>query len=597
MRSHRYKILSQAIRVLVISAGILALDATVHAASLTVTVSRPGVGNKGSQPIANAQVCVSSNSGAVSSNTNAQGTAVFNNAPQGQLTVTASASGFAGQSIQFTMGTLDKTESFFLLAGSGGPLCTIAPPPPPPVTLSSLVLNPTSVNGGAASLGTVTLSAVATGGASVTLSSNNTSAATVPPSVPVSIGSSSTTFTVSTSQVSSLKTVIITASTGGTTRTATLTVKPPPPPPPATANLTVLVGRVNSTAISGAAVCVASGRGAVRSAVTGVGGQATFNDIPQGQVTITVSSSGFTGQSHTSTLPPGGGTNRFILSEGGGGPVCTAPTPPPATGPPAITFFDWHVNRKTPLFFEFALSFSVTDSSGGPTVPTHYRVGESSDLSSTQWIAYQGGVLSFELRYRGNSLTAYGQRTLHLQVKKDGRTSAVVSKTVNLQPVRTIEVRLEGLDLFGMLTVARDNGFPIRTRTVSVTQSVCDGIDFNLNTRNFGIPSGRMKDRAWEKVVEANLLELSTKRFTPGWRVKSIEIGRSNDTPAQQTITGAPDGDGFRVTIRLTALDSRADPTFCLANSFPLRAIILEGPGDDMALDQAKRWKNMFPPN
>jgi Carboxypeptidase regulatory-like domain len=696
MRSHGHPILFQAVRLLVISAGILAAEAAVHAATLTVTVSRPGVANKGVQPIANAQVCVSSKSGILSSNTNAQGTAVFNNAPQGPLAVTASASGFVGQSIQFTMGTLDKTESFLLQAGSGGPLCTVKPPPPPTPTLSSLVLNPTSVNGGASSQGTVGLSGAAPpGGASVTLSSNNTSAATVPPSVPVSAGANSATFTVSTSQVSSSRSVVITASAGGTTRTATLTVNAPPPltlsslvlnpisvngplssdgtvtlsgpaptggasvtlssrntsaatvppsvlvsagsnsatfivstslvsssqsviitasaggttrtatltvipqstPPPPPANLTVIVTRTNNTLISGAAVCLTSGS-IVRSAVTGITGQVTLSNITPGQITLTVSCPGFTGQSRTSTLPPSGGTTRFILSEGSGGPVCGAPPPPAATGPPAITSFDWHVNRKTPLFFEIALNFSVADSLGRPVIPTHYRVGESSDLSSAPWIALQPGVPLFQLGYRGNSLTAFGQRTVHLQVKTDNLISAVVSKSVNLQSAQTTEFRLTGLDLFGMLSFARDKGFPIRTRTVSVSQSVCPEINFDLNTRSFGITSGSLKDRAWEKVVEANLLELSTKRFTPGWRVRSIDIGRSNDTPAQQTITGAADGDGFRVTIRQNApANPDVEPPFCLTNSFPLRAIILEGPADDMALDQAKRWKNMFPQN
>src|SRR5262249_37334380 len=105
-----------------------------------------------------------------------------------------------------------------------------------------------------------------------------------------------------------------------------------------------------------------------------------------------------------------------------------------------------------------------------------------------------------------------------------------------------------------------------------------------------------LKDRDWEAVVEANLLELSSKPFTPGWRVTSIEIGGSNDvrTNVTQTFTGAADGDGFRVTLRLRAPPDPNGP-ICLAGEFPLRAIVLEGPADDLALDQSKRWKNMFP--
>jgi hypothetical protein len=250
------------------------------------------------------------------------------------------------------------------------------------------------------------------------------------------------------------------------------------------------------------------------------------------------------------------------------------------------------------LFFEIALAFAATRTPGGPVVPTHYKVGESSDLSSTQWIPFQGGVPLFQLGYRGDSLTAYGQRTLFLQVKQGDLTSDVASRAINLQPLQTSAFRLEGTELFAMVGYASQAGFPVRTRTVSVTQSVCGGIAFYPNTLAFDIAGGALSDRPWVKVVEANLLELSTRRFTAGWRVTGIEIDKSPDGPGQQDITGAPDGDGFRVTITLTVrAEPGVDPTFCLFNTFRLRAIVLEGPADDLALDQTKRWKNMFPSN
>ena len=95
--------------------------------------------------------------------------------------------------------------------------------------LSSLVLNPTSVVGGAASsTAAVTLNGFAPpGGISVALSSNNPSAATVPVSVLVPGDSSSATFTVTTLAVSSSQTATITA-TLSTSRDADLTVKAAP---------------------------------------------------------------------------------------------------------------------------------------------------------------------------------------------------------------------------------------------------------------------------------------------------------------------------------------------------------------------------------
>jgi hypothetical protein len=198
--------------------------------------------------------------------------------------------------------------------------------------------------------------------------------------------------------------------------------------------------------------------------------------------------------------------------------------------------------------------------------------------------------------YRGDSLTAFGRRTLFLQVRQGDLTSNVASKAVNLQTLQTSEFRLEGTELQSMVTLARQSGFPVTTRTVSVTQSACGAAAFDTNTLRFLIQTGNLPDREWVKVVEASLLELSTKPFTPGWRVKNILIDQSPDTPARQRITGLADGDGFRTTITLS--DSAAaggSPDFCLSNSFRLRAIVLEGPADDLALDPTRRWKNMFP--
>lgn len=97
--------------------------------------------------------------------------------------------------------------------------------PGPPV-LYLITLNPASVNGGASSTGTVTLSMLApSGGASVSLMSNS-AAATVPATVNVPAGSASATFTVATGTVSASTPVTITASYGGATLTSMLTVNP-----------------------------------------------------------------------------------------------------------------------------------------------------------------------------------------------------------------------------------------------------------------------------------------------------------------------------------------------------------------------------------
>ncbi|MCP9493516.1 MAG: thrombospondin type 3 repeat-containing protein [Pyrinomonadaceae bacterium MAG19_C2-C3] len=92
--------------------------------------------------------------------------------------------------------------------------------------VSLVTLDPTSVVGGATSLGTVTLTGVApTGGAVVTLRSSRTTAATVPASVTVAGGASTATFIVTTRTVTASTTATISA-TRSVTKTAILSVTP-----------------------------------------------------------------------------------------------------------------------------------------------------------------------------------------------------------------------------------------------------------------------------------------------------------------------------------------------------------------------------------
>ena len=98
--------------------------------------------------------------------------------------------------------------------------------PSTPVTVSSLTFSPTTVTGGTASTGTVTLSASVQTATVVQLSSNR-SATTVPSSVTVTAGASSANFTVNTLQVSATTTAIITATLNGTSRSGSLVINGP----------------------------------------------------------------------------------------------------------------------------------------------------------------------------------------------------------------------------------------------------------------------------------------------------------------------------------------------------------------------------------
>jgi N-acetylneuraminic acid mutarotase len=91
--------------------------------------------------------------------------------------------------------------------------------------LSSFTLNPTSVRGGLASTGTVTLSAPApSGGAVITLVSSNPNVASVPASIIVPAGATTATFSITTRRVSRLTSVVISAAYNNTSVSATLQV-------------------------------------------------------------------------------------------------------------------------------------------------------------------------------------------------------------------------------------------------------------------------------------------------------------------------------------------------------------------------------------
>lgn len=91
-------------------------------------------------------------------------------------------------------------------------------------TLSAVSLDPTSVVGGNASTGTVTLSAAAPGGGFAVSLSDNSTAASTPSSVTVPEGATTATFTVTTVAVTTTTLATVTATAGGTSRTADLTI-------------------------------------------------------------------------------------------------------------------------------------------------------------------------------------------------------------------------------------------------------------------------------------------------------------------------------------------------------------------------------------
>jgi Beta-propeller repeat len=149
---------------------------------------------------------------------------------------------------------------------------------PPPI--SSLTLNPASLQGGGFSMGTVTLTAAApTGGAIVSMSSNSP-AATVPSTVTVSGGATSQSFSISTQTVTTISSAVITATLGASSQQATLTITP-------AAAVTLSALTLNPASVSGG--------GTSQGTVT-LSGQA-----PSGGAVVTLSS----GTTSVATVPAG----------------------------------------------------------------------------------------------------------------------------------------------------------------------------------------------------------------------------------------------------------------------------------------------------
>jgi len=112
-------------------------------------------------------------------------------------------------------------------AGAWSAVRTVIPQTaPPPAQLSTIDLNPTTVEGGGQSAGTVVTDVSATDGAVISLSSSNPAVASVPATTTVPPNGFAGNFTVTTSAVSATTTATITATYNGSTRSATLTITP-----------------------------------------------------------------------------------------------------------------------------------------------------------------------------------------------------------------------------------------------------------------------------------------------------------------------------------------------------------------------------------
>lgn len=216
--------------------------------------------------------------------------------------------------------TLDPSEYYsgwkLEVTGSGSEfLVELSDASSPVATLASLNASPNPVIGGDSATGTVTLSTNATTDAMVSLGSANAAIA-VPANVTVAQGSSSATFPISTSAVSTTTLATLSALYGGITRTTVFTVNPATPATPsALATLTLSPKTVIAPATSTGTVTLTAPAPAGGITVLLKSSRTTVATVP---ASVTVATGATSAHFTVSTLPRRNNASVSISARYGG---------------------------------------------------------------------------------------------------------------------------------------------------------------------------------------------------------------------------------------------------------------------------------------
>jgi hypothetical protein len=280
----------------------------------------------------------------------------------------------------------------------------------------SVILSPTSVQGGTGSTGTVTLSGAApTGGAVVSLGTSNSTVATVPATMTIAAGATSGTFPITTFTQNATTTATISAAYHGLTKSASLTVTLSPSLTQVSVSPTALEGGgaatgtvfLNTTAPSGGTIVSlssSSGAASVPASVTVPAGasSATFpisTTSVSVQTPVTISGTFPSDVTRSATLTvlasPTPSTVTFSPNPVTGGQATTATVtltgPAPAGGSVVTLTSSAPANAPVPASFTVAAgatSGTFTITTVGQTVATSATISASlNGLSKT-------GVLS-----------------------------------------------------------------------------------------------------------------------------------------------------------------------------------------------------------
>ena len=187
--------------------------------------------------------------------------------------------------------------------------------------------------------------------------------------------------------------------------------------------------KVQGERLAGAAVCLGTGAridqfGAY---LTGPDGIATFTEVPEAPLVLTISRSSFKGHQ---SFHSAGRYNRVIevsLTKGGFGAVCETA----ASSSDLATLRVWHldINNGEPQTPERNVVLNARVEGN----PTHYRASERADFSDTTWKVFATNA-NYELSPKP------GNKTIYYQVRRFRKVNGGSMQSVSSVATATIDL-------------------------------------------------------------------------------------------------------------------------------------------------------------
>lgn len=193
---------------------------------------------------------------------------------------------------------------------------------------------------------------------------------------------------------------------------------------------------------------------------------------------------------------------------------------------------------------ENTASLNVSVSLGITNTPTHYKIGESADLSAVAWQTFNASPLSY-------TLSGYGTKTVYVQLKNATSSSAILSDSITaIQPVTLNSILINNADVSTdnkTLSVALNYSGGIPTHYMISESSAFTGdswlvfssstISYTLNDSTAGNKTVyiKLKNLAGETAAVSDTIELIGVQTKV---VVAYDYNGTNTNPARKTNLG-----------------------------------------------------------